>query len=367
MRLATSLRAPALGTVLLVAWVSGVCSEALATLPTSFDWRNVDGVDYVSGVRNSGNCGSSFIFAPVAMVESRQMIAAGRLGHPVIELDYSEQYLLSCGTSPTLGDFSCGGGNPTDVLNYMRNVGVPFEACYVYRGADETCPASCPDTGQLLQLIKPVVTTAYRWSYPGDAVMMQEIYDNGPVAVLMDVYTDFYNYLFGVYTHQVGSYMGGTAVLIVGWGEESATGYWIVKNCWDTWWGDHGYFKIARASQGNCNFATWSYTCTVSAPPVSVEPAGSPLGLLGPIRPNPFGRSTVIRYCVSTDATVSLRIHDTAGRRVTTLVEGTRPAGNYDVTWDGRDQGGRRVARGVYYCRLEAGGRVETGRMVLAY
>jgi hypothetical protein len=367
MRLSASLRAPALGAVLLVTCVPGTCSAALAAPPTSFDWRNAGGVDYVSGVRNSGNCGSSFIFAPVAMVESRQMIAAGRLGRPVIELDYSEQYLLSCGTSPTLGDFSCSGGSPGDVLNYMRDVGVPFEACFVYRGADATCPTYCPDTGQPLQLIKPVLTTAYRWSYPGDEVMMQEIYDNGPVAVLMDVYDDLYGYSSGVYTRVNGNYLGGTAVLIVGWGQESATGYWIVKNCWDAWWGDHGYFKIARANQGNCSFAKWSYTCTVGAPLVSVEPAGSSAGLLGPIRPNPFGRSTVIRYCVRADAPVSLRVHDAAGRRVATLFEGTRPAGDYDATWDGRDQGGRRVAKGVYYCRLEAGGRVETKRMVLAY
>ncbi len=120
---------------------------ASALLPTFFDWRDQGGVNYVSGVRNQGACGSVYIFAPVAMVESRQMIAAGRLGQPVTELDYSEQYLLSCGTG-SHGAFGCSGGYPNEVLTFLRDTGAPREPCYLSRGRDEACPAACP-TGLL--------------------------------------------------------------------------------------------------------------------------------------------------------------------------------------------------------------------------
>ena len=36
-------------------------------------------------------------------------------------------------------------------------------------------------------------------------------------------------------------------VLVVGYGTDAASGeeYWLVKNSWNTWWGDQGYFKLA--------------------------------------------------------------------------------------------------------------------------
>ena len=43
-------------------------------LPKSFDWRNVDGVNYVSAVRNQGGCGSCYAFSSMGMLESRVRI-----------------------------------------------------------------------------------------------------------------------------------------------------------------------------------------------------------------------------------------------------------------------------------------------------
>ena len=43
-------------------------------LPKSFDWRNVDGVNYVSPVRNQGACGSCYAFSSMGMLESRVRI-----------------------------------------------------------------------------------------------------------------------------------------------------------------------------------------------------------------------------------------------------------------------------------------------------
>jgi flagellar hook assembly protein FlgD len=62
---------------------------------------------------------------------------------------------------------------------------------------------------------------------------------------------------------------------------------------------------------------------------------------------------------------VALRIYDSSGALVRALVAGERPAGAHVANWDGRDDAGRAVATGIYYCRLDAGGKMLTRKMLL--
>ncbi|MFH1844353.1 MAG: FG-GAP-like repeat-containing protein [bacterium] len=85
------------------------------------------------------------------------------------------------------------------------------------------------------------------------------------------------------------------------------------------------------------------------------DPTSRPLPLrqlLLPAVPNPFNPATTIQFDLLEAATVSLAIFDLRGRRVRTLVSEPRGAGRHLVTWDGRSDGGRRVATGVYCVRL---------------
>ncbi len=86
---------------------------------------------------------------------------------------------------------------------------------------------------------------------------------------------------------------------------------------------------------------------------------------LGEATPNPFNPSTTIAYAIPRAGRVTLRVFDVTGRLVRTLVSGARPAGRHDVTWDGRDAGGRAVASGAYYYRLDAPGYAATRKMML--
>jgi flagellar hook assembly protein FlgD len=81
--------------------------------------------------------------------------------------------------------------------------------------------------------------------------------------------------------------------------------------------------------------------------------------------PNPFNPSTTITYSIPRDMQVSLEIFDVAGRHVTSLVRGHVVAGEHQAQWAGRDDGGHRVASGVYLYRLQAADQVKTKRMVL--
>jgi hypothetical protein len=76
-------------------------------------------------------------------------------------------------------------------------------------------------------------------------------------------------------------------------------------------------------------------------------------------RPNPFDRSTTIRYEVPRDAFVTLKVYDALGRKVATLVSSERRAGSYEALLDGRN-----LASGVYFYRLTAGEFQDTQRVV---
>ena len=81
--------------------------------------------------------------------------------------------------------------------------------------------------------------------------------------------------------------------------------------------------------------------------------------------PNPFNPQTTIRFGLKEPGYVSLRIYDASGRFVRELVRGRRDAGPHEEVWDGRNEGGRIAAGGVYFYRLVAGEFVMTKKMVL--
>ncbi len=70
--------------------------------------------------------------------------------------------------------------------------------------------------------------------------------------------------------------------------------------------------------------------------------------------PNPFNPETRITYALPVPGQVELRVFDVAGRLVTVLEEGPRPAGYHTVIWNGTNRSGAAVASGVYFCTLEA-------------
>lgn len=72
--------------------------------------------------------------------------------------------------------------------------------------------------------------------------------------------------------------------------------------------------------------------------------------------PNPFNPATTLRFTLPADRPVELRVVDSRGRRVRTLLAGeTLAAGPHEIVWDGRDDRGRTVPSALYIARLVAG------------
>lgn len=102
----------------------------------------------------------------------------------------------------------------------------------------------------------------------------------------------------------------------------------------------------------------------VQATDVADLPVAAPLSLAA--YPNPFNPRTTVAFTIATPQTVSLGVYALDGRRLATLVaDASLPAGEHQVAWDGRDDGGRPLASGVYVARLSAGTHQATHKLVL--
>jgi hypothetical protein len=87
---------------------------------------------------------------------------------------------------------------------------------------------------------------------------------------------------------------------------------------------------------------------------------------LGTPSPNPSARGTKVELVLAQPGRVSLGVFDAAGRRIRCIADGAFEPGAHSFEWDGRDAENRRVPTGLYFMRLETGGRAITRKTVIA-
>jgi len=95
------------------------------------------------------------------------------------------------------------------------------------------------------------------------------------------------------------------------------------------------------------------------------ENAGVKETRLFPAAPNPFSRTTQVRYTLNAEHRTLIQVCDITGRVVRTLVNSNQKPGRYAVNWDGKDNTGRMVASGVYICRFTAGDYRHNTKLIL--
>jgi hypothetical protein len=87
--------------------------------------------------------------------------------------------------------------------------------------------------------------------------------------------------------------------------------------------------------------------------------------LLSQNHPNPFNPSTDIHFQLPQASQVVLKIFNTFGEEIRTLVDGPYSAGFHSLRWDGKDRNGNQVASGMYFYQLRAGGFTQMRKMIL--
>jgi len=248
-----------------------------ADVPASFDVRtNWPGCTSITGkVRDQSSCGSCWAFGSTEAFNDRYCI---KTGNAVPYLAVEDTTACCTGAQCSFSN-GCNGGQPSGAWNWFVKTGVSTGGDYSDIGTGTTCKPytlqSCahhttPPPGMvscdtLPEYPTPQCTSscsekAYPTAYSKDkyhaassysikaANMQQEIMERGTISVSMSVYEDFETYTSGIYQHVTGSYLGGHAIKMVGWGVENGTPYWICVNSWNESWGEAGSCRILRGT-----------------------------------------------------------------------------------------------------------------------
>jgi hypothetical protein len=202
--------------------------------------------------------------------------------------------------------------------------------------------ASFPDSGHSIDNLAPNVPT-------GLAVAPQ---GGGRLLTWDDPVDEDFSY-FRVYRSNDPDFTPGPATLVhstitTSWNDATPSGSTL-------------YYKLTATDFAGNESAPASIGTTVDV--VTSTPAR--FALHAPM-PNPFRGTTALRFDVpASGGRVRLVIHDIAGRRVRTLLDGAPEAGTRSVTWEGRDDRGHTLAAGLYLCRMEAPGFSQVRRLML--
>jgi len=214
-------------------------------LPPSFSWRDINGVDFTTPIKNQAPLMSCETFAFVAAVET---MVQYKVGYPFgCDLSEAHLYFFSGGNLEW-------GSYPENNTHNLQEYGVPDEACWPYPDIKYQFPlnTTCPNWQNRTVKISS-------WGYlPEDSSAIKTALINyGPVVTYLLLYNDFFSYLGGIYKHTWGQSVGPHVIAIVGYNDDP--GYWICKNSWGTDWGDSGWFRI---KYGECLIEKYSFYLT---------------------------------------------------------------------------------------------------------
>ncbi|TPP63784.1 Cysteine proteinase [Fasciola gigantica] len=208
-------------------------------VPASIDWRQYG---YVTEVKDQGKCGSCWAFSVVGAMEGQYFKKFKTLE------TFSVQQLVDC--TRRFGNRACLGGYMEYAYKYLNQSGLERESTY----PQQPWEYNCRHRKQLGIARVPGFHTVYS----GDEMkLMQMVGKEGPASVAVDAQSDFYMYQNGIYQAEAcSSRYANHALLAVGYGTQSGTDYWILKNSWGLSWGEDGYMRFARNRGNMCAIAT---------------------------------------------------------------------------------------------------------------
>jgi C1A family cysteine protease len=207
-------------------------------LPEEVDWRKAGIVGPIKNQHMGGApCGCCWTFATTGIAECINAMYTGEV------VSLSEQQLISCDHAKPYEDAGCEGGDFGGGLHYIiAHGGINTEADYPYIAHDAPC-------NKTLEARKVVTLDAWEVVPPGNESALMQAVARHPVAVGVCVGPYIKNWR----AYKGGIFDGGScetpidhAMVVVGYGSEDGRDYWLVKNSWNTEFGEEGYMKFPR-------------------------------------------------------------------------------------------------------------------------
>jgi len=244
-------------------------SPPSGVVPAKLDWRTLNGT---TAVKSQLNCGSCWAFSTAGAMECNILIKDG------IEVDLSEQYLVSCNDE----GWSCSGGGFAHGYHMLKQdfcggAGAVLEDDFPYQATNAPCDCPYPHAYQL----DGWGFIPREGDFPTNEAIKRAIMENGPISVGVLANSSFTAYRRGIY---IGStaYDINHAVVLVGWDDnQGPEGVWFLRNSWGTMWGEMGYMRIAYGSNAVGFHANW----VEYRDPIHIVVADAPTGAVMPDTP----------------------------------------------------------------------------------
>ena len=199
------------------------------------NWNNTE---YLSQVKDQGQCGSCYAFSTTNVLETFM-----RINNFTVDR-LSEQQIVDC--SPN--DYGCQGGFMHTSLDFIiDNKGLLSNEYYQYIGKKQNCTDS-----KIQQNIVGSNISEYEFVIPSSVQDLKDCVTKTPIAIAVDANNVFFRfYKKGVIdvSPQKNNVLNH-AVVLVGFDYDEDGMYWIIQNSWGKDWGDNGFCKI-RVQEGN--------------------------------------------------------------------------------------------------------------------
>jgi C1A family cysteine protease len=203
--------------------------------------NEINHTQFFGPIRHQGNCGSCWSYAATGTVESAHAMKNGRVT-PYL----SVQQLVDCERTYSRG---CQGGFPDKALLYVQTYGLMLDSYYPYTGYDGQCRYNNQAT---LYRTRGIRACNAQSTTPCSLNTLYSLLVSGPMTVVVWAGPAFESYRTGVFIGDCRGQQPNHAIILVGWGIDSTTGYqyWLIRNSWGTTWGMQGYGRIA-VNEGN--------------------------------------------------------------------------------------------------------------------
>lgn len=81
--------------------------------------------------------------------------------------------------------------------------------------------------------------------------------------------------------------------------------------------------------------------------------------------PNPFNPETTISFDLPENTDVKISVYNLLGNKIRELINQSLVQGNYNITWNGIDDGGKQVSSGVYLYKIHTNRFSQANKMIL--